>query len=669
MTPDLTIDDVLDVEYPGAPAWSADGRFVAAPVYEDDGQALLLADAAGEDAWRFRPADGHVAEFAWAPDARPATVAVATDEGETLLLSADDWTPRSIDDAPDGATALTWSNDGDRLAWYSDGRPTVRDLAAGETRTFDVPDEGPYLADGRMLAWRDDDDLLAFRFVDRETTQVGVIDVASGDLVWRTDERDAASGSPVWLRDGRLVYDRQGGYSTFRELVAVDPETADRTVLFREEDDLGIVSRGAPRVSPDGTRLALCLPLDGWDHVYVLDGDGDRTQLTDGAFEDKGLADSAPRWLDDDRLVFASNRNDDGQRHLFAVRTRGDRRGEVEPLVETQGSNVHPRPSPDGERLAYVHADRDRSPELRVRSLDDDPSAAGTSVERSAVVDWPVDPVEPELVTVDGRDGMEIPAYLIDPRETDAVDDDAADLPAVLWVHGGPMRQMRDGWHPGRGYGIAYTVHQYLARRGYVGLCVNYRGGIGYGKEFRQGIDREPGSELDDVAAAGEHLRDLAWVDEDAVAIWGLSYGGYATLDQLGSEPELFALGVNLAGVADRRVYEDWATAEKYPAPVSGLPRRLGGQPWETPAAWDEASPATDLGQVDAPLYNFHGTGDRYVNFEQLDVVVEELLERDPETDAALEWEYYPGENHVFSNRRTWERTLRTIEAAFERHL
>ncbi|SHK61836.1 S9 family peptidase [Haladaptatus paucihalophilus] len=659
MPPSLTISDVLDVEYPGPPAWSADGDFLAATAYEDDGNALFVTDPDGNRSWRFSPEECYVSDFEWS--STNSELLVATDAGELLLADPERRTTERLLSGPEPTESYTWSNDGTRFAFYRDGRPTVRDAETGTERGFDGPKRGPFLGESRMFAWSDDDTYLAYRFVEDETTHVGVIDVesASGqtdELVWRT-HGEMANSCPAWLADGRVIFDRRGEGGTMRRIVAADPETGEETVLVEEIDrERGIVSSGAPAVSPDGTKIALSLPLDGWDHVHVVDvTSGERTQLTRGAFEDKGVADATPRWLDDETLVFASNRNDSGQRHLFAVTLDGD----TTPLVETPGTNVHPRPAPDGETLAYVHADRARSPELRVSSVVDGEPRRLT---RSSVEEWPTAPIDPDRIEFESA-GRRIDGYLLDPRKSDSVADDAADLPAVVCVHGGPMRQMRDGWHPSRSYGLFYTYHQYLAAKGYACLFVNYRGGIGYGREFRQAIAGSRGEdEIEDVARAGEFLQSLDYVDADSVAVWGLSYGGYSTLQVLGTHPDTFSLGINLAGLADLELYREWAEETKYPAAVSTEVLRMGGEPWEVPERWDEASPVTHMADYEVPLYNFHGTGDRYVNFEQLDVVVETLTDLGKEFDA----DHYPGENHVFSKRATWRRTLRKVERVLE---
>ncbi|WP_049969668.1 S9 family peptidase [Haladaptatus cibarius] len=658
MPSNLTLSDVLDVEYPAPPSWSCDGEFLAVTLYEDDGKALFVSDRTGERTWRFSPENGFVTEISWSPTA--AELLVATDDGDLFLADPNGQTTSRLIAGPDDREAYTWSSDGSRFAFYRDGRPVVRDVATGSERTYDVPERGPFLAKSRMFAWSDDDTHLAYRFVDDETTQVGVVSVETGELVWRT--RDTMSShSPTWLADGRVVFDQRGEGGRVRRIVAADPEDGEEIVLAREIDrERGVVSQGAPEVSPDGTKVALALPLDGWDHIHVVDTEtGERTQLTEGTFEDKGVADETPQWIDDETLVFASNRNDFGERHIYSVTLSGG----IESLVETSGTNVYPRPSPSGDSLAYLHADAQRSPEIRVDTVD---TNDGTHrLTRSAIESWPISPIDPESIEFESA-GRCIDGYLLDPRKSDAVADDATDLPAVVCVHGGPMRQMRDGWHPSRSYSLFYTFHQYLAEKGYVGLFVNYRGGIGYGREFRQAIAGVRGAdEIEDVARAGEYLKGLDYVDADSVAVWGLSYGGYATLQVLGTHPDVFALGINLAGLADLELYRDWAEETKYPRAASAEVLRMGGEPWEVPDRWAEASPATHMDNYEVPLYNFHGTGDRYVNFEQLDLVVESLTDLGKEFDA----DYYPDENHVFSKRATWERTLKKVERALEMEL
>ena len=658
---DLTIDDVLDLEYPSKPSWNADGSYLAANIHGSDDMRLCIAPAEEPiDSWRVTLGNGSVGTVAWAPQATLNRLAATSTEGELFLLDAGHRSTELLTGHAD-SDDLAWSSNGRLLAFYRDSQPTVLDLSEDTDQQFDVPERGTFLGESEMLAWGPDDQCLAYRFVDFDTKQVGVVDTESGELVWRSREQAYSTSNPQWLGDGRLLVDRSGEQGTVREVVAVDVEDGAEQVLYREVDrDKGTLSRGVPTVSPNGDRIALTLPEDNWEHIHVVDvGSGERTQLTEGAFEDKGVAASRPRWLSDSEIVFASNRNDLGRRGIYAVGLDGKTRT----LVDPEGTSVHPRPAADGDRLAYVYSGRERSPELRLANLS---SGETHRVTRSKVADWPVDPVKPERVSFDSVGGLAVEGYLLDPRESDAVADDATDLPAVVWVHGGPMRQMRDGWHPARSYGLVYTYQQYLAHQGYVGLFVNYRGGIGYGAEFRSALAGNRGDdEMEDIVASADFLRDLEYVDADAVGMWGLSYGGYAALQLLGTHPQSFDVAINLAGLADLELYRDWAEETKYPATVSSMAVRLGGEPWEAPKAWEQASPVTHFKNYENPLYSFHGTGDRYVNFEQLDLAVDELLE----TDAAHEWEYYPDENHLFSNRKTWERTFEKIETAFDTHL
>ena len=169
------------------------GKRPVATTLHTDGTVLLVADAETGSSHRVAP-DDDVTEFAWAPDTRPTLLALTTDAGTTYGYDAADRTLITWARTIDVEGSLAWSPDGDRLAYYRDGAPCVRSVETGETIAFDGPGRGPYFADDRMFAWGDD--RLAYRFADRETEQVGVVDVDTGDLVWRTTDT-ASTHSPA----------------------------------------------------------------------------------------------------------------------------------------------------------------------------------------------------------------------------------------------------------------------------------------------------------------------------------------------------------------------------------------------------------------------------------------------------------------------------------------
>ena len=102
-------------------------------------------------------------------------------------------------------------------------------------------------------------------------------------------------------------------------------------------------------------------------------------------------------------------------------------------------------------------------------------------------------------------------------RTTDNVNDADFDptkkYPAIVWVHGGPMRQMRGSWHISSTYAHFYAYNQFLANQGYVVLSPNFRGGIGYGRDFRLGLYQKKGvDDTIDIINSGQYLKDLPFL-------------------------------------------------------------------------------------------------------------------------------------------------------------
>ena len=149
--------------------------------------------------------------------------------------------------------------------------------------------------------------------------------------------------------------------------------------------------------------------------------------------------------------------------------------------------------------------------------------------------------ITPKQVVFKSDDGLEIHGQLFVPAGR------TQPGPALIFTHGGPIRQVMLGFHYMDYYHNAYAMNQYLASRGYVVLSVNYRLGIMYGRAFREPPNSgwRGASEYKDVLAGAKLLQSQPAVDPKKIGLWGGSYGGYLTALGLARNSDLFAAGVD----------------------------------------------------------------------------------------------------------------------------
>jgi dipeptidyl aminopeptidase/acylaminoacyl peptidase len=254
--------------------------------------------------------------------------------------------------------------------------------------------------------------------------------------------------------------------------------------------------------------------------------------------------------------------------------------------------------------------------------------------------------VVPEVVTLRASDGLELHAQLfLPPSGAGAGAADGERRPAAIFLHGGPIRQMLVGFHYSDYYARAYAMNQYLASRGYVALALNFRSGIGYGRDFRRAEGQGPrgATEYRDVVAAGLYLRRRPDVDPERIVLWGGSYGGYLTALGLARAPELFAAGVDFHGVHDWNV---------------GIANFVDYEPEARPEVARlalESSPMHDLSRWEDPVLLIHGDDDRNVRFSETVDLTEALREK----GVRVEHLVFPDEVHGFLLWRSWVRAFR----------
>ncbi|MFT4023279.1 MAG: prolyl oligopeptidase family serine peptidase, partial [Flavihumibacter sp.] len=355
-------------------------------------------------------------------------------------------------------------------------------------------------------------------------------------------------------------------------------------------------------------RICFLSYADGWPHLYSMDpAGGEPVLLTPGKFMAEHIRVSPDgKWL-----YFAANTGPDpldiDRRHVCRVAV--DKPG-VEVL--TPGDGLEWSPVPVGGELALISATAQRPPLPAVM-----PSAAKKwrlIGEKMIPASFPgTSLVTPKQVVFTAPDGMEVHAQLFEPKGG------AARKPAVIYIHGGPMRQMLLGWHYSDYYANGYATNQYLASQGFVVLSVNYRLGIGYGYRFHFPAAAGPlgASEYQDIKAAGQWLQQQPFVDPAKIGVYGGSYGGYLTAMALAKDSKLFAAGVDIHGV------HDWSV-------LGGLPEQNSG--YEKIPDLDQAietafrsSPVAYVKSWTSPVLIIHADDDRNVPFNQSTDLVKRL--------------------------------------------
>lgn len=435
---------------------------------------------------------------------------------------------------------------------------------------------------------------------------------------------------------------------------------------FTVDDDLQL--RFASKVNQDGTT-----------EVFKVDDQLNATSFTKIPFEDSQTTGLAGMTTDGKTLFMIETRDRDtnaitatnletGETRIVAENPKADISGTIsDPLtgnvlaysthyLKTEWTAVDPAVQADidflNTNLKGQWAVQSQSRDNKVWIIANDPVTASVnyqSYDRDTKALTKLFDARPDLaddtlapmfgVEIKSRDGLTLPSFLTLPAGADTNGDGKPEIPVpmVLNVHGGPWAQDQYGYD-----GEA----QWLANRGYAVLQVNYRGSTGYGKKFINAADREWGGKMhDDLLDAVQWAVDQGVTTSDKVAIYGGSYGGYATMVGMTFTPTAFACGVDIVGVTNLNTFMNTIP----PYWESGRPqfyRRIGDPTTaEGKAFLASRSPINRIGDIQRPLLVAQGANDPRVNKNESDQIVEAMKAKGLPVTYIL----YPDEGHGFA--------------------
>lgn len=261
--------------------------------------------------------------------------------------------------------------------------------------------------------------------------------------------------------------------------------------------------------------------------------------------------------------------------------------------------------------------------------------------------DGGIDPsrlVDPDTITYDSIDGCSIEALLYRT--------DSHPSPAIVLVHGGRHGRASRSYH---------WPSQFLVDRGLTVLRPNYRGSAGRGNTFKQAQYGDLGGyDAMDVAAGGQWLRRQDWSDENRIAVYGHSYGGYLTYLQMVRYSNVWAAGIAAAGLTDLvAIYESNPD-------LPGLHEM--GDPDDNPALLRQRSPITHIEQFEGPLLMLHGSEDMVSPVSHARRFRDALREHDFEEGETFVYHEYTDEGHALVEQDQILRHWHAVEDFLNRH-
>jgi dipeptidyl aminopeptidase/acylaminoacyl peptidase len=661
----FTIEDVMQAPFPSSLV-AASGAKAVAWMFDDRGcRNVWVADAAhgmaGRAVTTFTGDEGfNIGELVFSPDARWLAFtrggSLEDDRPANTDSSAGGPAPREIWlGASAGAAARrvgaghspAFSPDGNRLV-FADGTHlwSYATDAASEPQALLI-DEGQvasaaFSPDGRRLA-----------FVSRRVRHslIGVYDFDTRRVEWMSPSLDQDT-SPAFSPDGsRIAFirvptetvpifvSRRSGQPW--SIWVADVQTGLGKRVWVAESGAGSVFQ--PTQSEQSLlwtqRERLVFPWEktGWLQLYaVAAGGGTALPVTSGAFEIAHFALSPDR----SRIVYSSNQDDRERLHIWSVDPEHGR-----PVRAGSDSAIEDAPQMSADGTLYaLKSDATRPLEpVMFASGRWQPLAPGSVPESFPQAKL----VAPKSVSFPASDGQTAYGQIFEPHAAAS-----GRHAAILFFHGGPERQMLLGFHPMDAYSFMYALNQYFVSEGYVVLSVNYRGGSGYGLDFREapGLAAGGASELNDLLGAIVYLKGRSDVDAHRIGIWGGSYGGLMTALGLARASADIAAGVDYAGLYN------WATFLK----AIGVP----ASPAATHLAL-ESSPEATIGEWRSPVLVVQADDDRDVPFSQSAELIEALRVHHIDHEEMI----LPNEIHNLARYASWMSFFRAADRFFGRHL
>lgn len=458
--------------------------------------------------------------------------------------------------------------------------------------------------------------------------KIGVVDIDEGKINWMNigDEIDIYIPRIYWTsRENELAIVRMNRLQNKLELLLADTKTGNSKIIYTDTDSCWVdVELMDIYFFKDKKHFLISSEKSGFKHFYLYDYSGKLIrQITNGQWE-------VDRLIEVDEknkfIYFTSGFGNPLIRNLYSIKLDGKGLKRLTPFEGTNFINSSPN-------LKYFIITNSSVKSVSKTFLFDEKGKILDTLIKNENLEKTLSEYKistPEFITFTTSDGVVLNAMMIKPVDFDP----QKKYPVLFYNYSGPGSQIvRNAWG-----GTQFLWHQMLAQEGYIIFMVDNRGTGGRGKSFKNFVYKNLGHwEVNDIIEAAKYLMTLPYVDHERIGIWGWSYGGYISALTLLEGNEYFRCAVSVAPVTHWKFYDTIYT------------ERYMSTPELNPEGYEKSAVTNKADKLKGRLLLIHGTADDNVHFQNIVVLVDELIKANKQFQVM----FYPGKDHGISGGKT----------------
>lgn len=630
--------------------------------HSDSSNAMFQVDLKGKNTKK-APED-IVRSYTLSPDGKKV---IYQKRGDIAIADADFKNERVIIASKGFDYNATWNSDGSEVAFIANGDVWIAGVKEPSIKqiTSKKEDEPSYRiaewsSTGKLLVVQNDNsDSREYYFPEYVGTYVKTGSTRRGIGSFILSVVNIKTGKITKLLDGkgfpRTDLSASGRYAALdlidapmkHRTLSIHDFKNDSTYIVFEDSTKGWLYGTSMEFAPKSDLLMIQSEKDGWNHIYTVHPDGtEMKQHTKGEYDIPFV-----EWLDSKSMVIATSENDPGDIQLYKLTLSSNKK---EQLTKVEGYRDGFRLSPNKRYVAYNKTFFNEPADIYLVDIKN----AGKEVQLSNTVPKGFSDMgwqKEDYVSFKSRDGKtKLSASILKPDVIDKVNGN----PVVVFVHGaGSLQNVFKGFS--FSYWREYMFNQYLNKKDYYVIEVDYRHSTGYGRKFREDVTGWMGKyETEDIEDGLAYLADnYAGADTSRVGVYGGSYGGFMALYTVSVSPEHFDAAAALRSVTNWENY--YYTNPWYTYPRLGTPKADS-------ANYARSSPITYADSLTKPVLLLHGLIDNNVGFQDAAQYIERLIQSGNENFDLM---VYPSERHSFRDPDSWYDEYRRIFNFFEKHL